>query len=52
VGSFGIPLKLYHLPYGTKVPPDLAAVVAAWQGLPEALRAGILAVVSNALRCR
>jgi hypothetical protein len=28
--------------------PDLAAVVSAWPGLPEALRAGILAMVKAA----
>jgi len=28
--------------------PDLAAVVAAWPGLPEALRAGIVAMVNAA----
>ena len=28
--------------------PDLAAVVSAWPGLPEALRAGIVAMVKAA----
>jgi hypothetical protein len=28
--------------------PDLAAVVAAWHDLPEAIRAGILAMVKVA----
>jgi hypothetical protein len=28
--------------------PDLAAVVAAWPGLPEAIRAGIVAMVNAA----
>ncbi len=30
---------------GPDLPPDLAAVVAAWDDLPEAIRAGILAMV-------
>jgi hypothetical protein len=30
------------------LPPDLAAVVAAWPTLPEAIRAGILAMVRAA----
>jgi hypothetical protein len=30
------------------MPPDLAAVVAAWPALPEAIRAGILAMVKAA----
>jgi hypothetical protein len=30
------------------MPPDLAAVVAAWPMLPEAIRAGILAMVQAA----
>jgi hypothetical protein len=29
--------------------PNLAAVVDAWPGLPEAIRAGILAMVKAAL---
>jgi hypothetical protein len=29
-------------------PPDLAAVVDAWPGLPEPIRAGILALVNAA----
>ena len=37
-----------HLPYGTEFPPDLAAVVAAWPDLTEALKAGILAMVKAA----
>jgi hypothetical protein len=36
------------LPYGTEFPPDLATVVAAWPNLPEAIRAGILAMVKAA----
>jgi hypothetical protein len=37
------------LPYGTpELPPDLATVVAAWPELPEALRAGIVAMVKAA----
>jgi hypothetical protein len=35
-----------HLPHDTRsFAPDLAAVVAAWPTLPEALRAGIVAMV-------
>jgi hypothetical protein len=30
--------------------PDLAAVVSAWAGLPEAVRAGIVAMVKAAAR--
>jgi hypothetical protein len=34
------------LPYGASgMPPDLAAVFAAWPSLPEAIRAGIVAMV-------
>jgi hypothetical protein len=33
------------LPYGTAIPPDLAAVVNAWPILPEALKAGIVSMV-------
>jgi hypothetical protein len=37
------------LPYNApELPPDLAAVVAAWPTLPEAIRAGILAMVEAA----
>jgi hypothetical protein len=35
---------------GGEITPDLAAVVAAWPELPEALRAGIVAMVSAARR--
>jgi hypothetical protein len=36
----------HHLPTHTcKTDPDLAAVVAAWPALPEAIRAGIVAMV-------
>jgi hypothetical protein len=31
-----------------KTDPDLAAVVAAWPELPEAIRAGIVAMVKTA----
>ena len=35
-----------HLPNDTcQTDPDLAAVVAAWPELPEAIKAGILAMV-------
>jgi hypothetical protein len=38
-----------HLPNDTcKTDPDLAALVAAWPGLPEAIRAGIVAMVKAA----
>ncbi len=36
------------LRYGTEFPPDLAAIVAAWAELPEAIKAGILAMVKAA----
>jgi hypothetical protein len=32
------------LPQKTEFPPDLAAIVDAWPELPEAIRAGILAM--------
>jgi hypothetical protein len=39
----------HHLPTDTcQIPPDLAAVVAAWPTLPEPIRAGILAMVKAA----
>jgi hypothetical protein len=39
-----------HLPNDScKTDPDLAAVVAAWPDLPEAIKAGILAVVKAVL---
>jgi len=38
-----------HLPNDTcKTDPDLAAVVDAWHELPEAIKAGIVAMVKNA----
>ena len=38
-----------HLPNDTcQTDPDLAAVVAAWPELPEAIKAGILAMVKAA----
>ncbi len=37
------------LPFGSsETPPDLAEVVAAWPELPEAIRAGILAMIRSA----
>ena len=37
------------LPYGSpELPPDLAAVMAAWSDLPVAIKAGILAMVKAA----
>ena len=39
----------HHLPTDTwNTDPDLAAVVAAWSELPEAIKAGILAMVKAA----
>jgi hypothetical protein len=36
-------------PYGTpELPPDLAAVENAWPDLPEAIKAGIVAMVKAA----
>jgi len=35
--------------FGTVADPDLAAVVEAWPDLPEAIRAGIMAMVKAAL---
>ena len=40
-----------HLPNDTcQTDPDLAAVVAAWPELPEAIRTGIVAMVKAAER--
>ncbi len=37
-------------PYGSpNLPPRLAEIVAAWPELPEAIRAGILAMVKDAV---
>ena len=36
------------LPHKTAFPPDLAAVIKAWDHLPEAIRAGIVATVNAA----
>jgi hypothetical protein len=39
----------HQLPTDTcQIEPDLAAVVAAWPELPEAIRAGIVAMVKSA----
>jgi len=39
----------HHLPTDTrKTDPDLVAVIAAWPELPEALKAGIVAMVKAA----
>jgi hypothetical protein len=50
-----IPLRLasaslaHHLPTDkSQMPPELAAVVNAWPELPEAVRAGIVAMVKAA----
>ena len=43
------PAVTHHLPTDTcKTDPGLAAVVAAWPELPEAIRAGIVAMVKAA----
>ena len=45
------PSVAHHLPTDTcKTYPDLAAVVAAWPELPEAIRAGIVAMVKAAAK--
>jgi hypothetical protein len=36
------------VPYNGPLPPDLAAVIEAWDRLPEAIKAGILAMVRTA----
>jgi hypothetical protein len=33
------------------MPPDLAAIAAAWPHLPEAVKAGILAMVAASRKC-
>jgi hypothetical protein len=33
------------VPYKSPLPPDLAAVIEAWDRLPEAIRAAMLAMV-------
>jgi hypothetical protein len=44
-----VPSVAHHLPTDTcKTDPHLAAVVAAWSLLPEAIRAGIVAMVKAA----
>jgi hypothetical protein len=44
-------LDSHHLPTDTcNTDPDLATVVAAWPDLPEAICAGILAMVKAALK--
>ncbi len=43
------PSVAHYLPTDTcKTDPDLSAVVAAWPELPEAIRAGIVAMVKAA----
>jgi hypothetical protein len=43
--------KSLPVPYGpAELPPDLAAVVASWPTLPEAIKAGIMAMVKAATR--
>jgi hypothetical protein len=36
------------LPYRTPFPPDLVAIVDAWPTMPEAIKAGIIAMVKAA----
>ena len=44
-----VPSVAHHLPTDTcKTDPGLAAAVAAWPELPEAIRAGIVAMVKAA----
>ena len=45
--ALGALLGAFAAEIGPKA-PDLAAVISAWPGLPEALRAGILAMVKAA----
>jgi hypothetical protein len=43
------PVLAHYLPTDTcKTDPHLAAIVAAWSDLPEAIRAGIVAMVKAA----
>jgi len=49
--SMCAPVRAPNTPDAT-ADPDLAAVVSAWPGLPEALRAGILAMVKAAGQAR
>jgi hypothetical protein len=45
------PALPHHLPTDIRhLPPDLALVVGRWEGLPEAVRAGIVAMVEAATR--
>jgi hypothetical protein len=45
------PLIAHHLPVDTcQTDPDLAAVIDAWDRLPEAVRAGIVAMVRAAVK--
>jgi len=43
-----VPTTLLGPVSGPQFPPDLARVVAAWDRLPEAIKAGILALVQAA----
>jgi hypothetical protein len=38
------------LPFEGEIPSDLTAVVNGWDRLPETIRAGILAMVKDALK--
>ena len=40
--------RLQDADFGPNFPPDLARVVAAWDCLPEVIKAGILALVEAA----
>ena len=41
-------MSRFPLPGSPNLPPGLAEIVAAWPELPEAIRAGILAMVKAA----
>ena len=39
-----------NLPFERDFPPDLAAVIKAWDRLPDPIKAGILAMVKVAIK--
>jgi hypothetical protein len=41
-------VDVHNLPTDSPFPPDLAEIVTAWPNLPEALKAGIVAMVRAA----
>ena len=47
-GPVPLPVSRFPLPGSPNLPPGLAEIVAAWPELPEAIRAGILAMVKAA----